>query len=34
VLDFNEASAPDIAPENRLAKRLARGLMARSDRLF
>jgi len=34
VLAFDEARAPGIAPENRLAKRLARELLARRDRLF
>ncbi len=34
VLSFDEARAPEIAPENRLAKKLARSLMARRDRLF
>ena len=34
VLAFDEASTLDIAPENRLARRLARDLMARRDRLF
>jgi hypothetical protein len=34
VLAFDEASAPEIAPENRLAKGLARELLARRDRLF
>ncbi len=29
-----EASVPEIAPENRIAKRLAAGLLARKDRLF
>ncbi len=34
VLAFDDARAPAIAPENRLAKRLARELMARKERLF
>jgi hypothetical protein len=34
VLAFDVGEAPDIAPENRLAQRLARGLVARRDRLF
>ncbi len=34
VLAFDEASTPELAPENRLAKRLARELLARRDRLF
>jgi hypothetical protein len=34
VLAFDEARAPAIAPENRLAKKLARGLLARKERLF
>jgi TRAP transporter T-component len=34
VLAFDEARAPEIAPENRLAKQLARDLLARRDRLF
>jgi len=34
VLAFDETRAPEIAPENRLAKRLARELLARRDRLF
>jgi hypothetical protein len=34
VLAFDERKAPDIAPENRLAKRLAKDLKARRDRLF
>ena len=34
VLAFDNASMPEIAPENLLAKRLARKLLARRDRLF
>jgi hypothetical protein len=34
VLAFDDARAPGIAPENRLAKRLARELLSRKDRLF
>jgi hypothetical protein len=34
VLAFDVAAAPEIAPENRLAQRLARALVARRDRLF
>ncbi len=34
VLAFDAASMPEIAPENRLAKSLARKLLARRDRLF
>jgi hypothetical protein len=34
VLAFDEATAPAVAPENRLAKRRARDLLARRDRLF
>lgn len=34
VLAFDDARAPAIAPENRLAKRLARELLARKERLF
>jgi len=34
VLSFDETRAPEVAPENRLAKRLAKELLAREDRLF
>ncbi len=34
VLAFDEAAAPDIVPENRIAKRLARELLARREDLF
>ena len=34
VLAFDDARAPSIAPENRLAKRLARELLTRKERLF
>lgn len=34
VLAFDEGRAPAIAPENRLAKKLARDLLARKERLF
>ncbi|HTT71216.1 MAG TPA: TRAP transporter TatT component family protein [Anaeromyxobacteraceae bacterium] len=34
VLAFDETRAPEIAPENRLAKKLAQDLLAREDRLF
>lgn len=34
VLAFDESRAPAIAPENRIAKQLARELLARRDRLF
>jgi hypothetical protein len=34
VAAFDEATAPGLAPENRLAKRLAADLLARRDRLF
>jgi hypothetical protein len=32
--DFDAARSPEMAPENRLAKRLARELLGRRDRLF
>jgi hypothetical protein len=34
VLAFDESKAPEIGPENRLAKKLARELLARRGRLF
>jgi hypothetical protein len=34
VLAFDPALAPEVAPENRLAQRLAKDLLARRDRLF
>jgi hypothetical protein len=34
VLVFDPAHAPEVAPENRLAQRLAKDLLARRDRLF
>jgi TRAP transporter TatT component family protein len=34
VLSFDVSRAPDLAPENRLAQRLARDLVKRRDRLF
>ena len=34
VLAFDPARAPEVAPENRLAQRLAKDLLARRDRLF
>ena len=34
VLAFDDASAPEMGPENRLAKAQARALVARRDRLF
>jgi hypothetical protein len=34
VLAFDDARVPEVGPENRLAKRLARSLLARRDRLF
>jgi hypothetical protein len=34
VIAFDATAAPEIGPENRLAKRLARELMARRDDLF
>jgi hypothetical protein len=34
VLAFDASAAPEIGPENRLAKRLARDLLARRDTLF
>jgi hypothetical protein len=34
VLAFDDRKAPEVGPENRLAKRLARELQARKDRLF
>ena len=34
VLAFDDGRAPAIAPENRLAKKLARDLLARKERLF
>ena len=34
ALSFSEGSVPDLAPENRLAKKLARELLGRRDRLF
>ena len=32
--DFDAARAPEVAPENRLARRLAEELVRRRDRLF
>ncbi|HTP25550.1 MAG TPA: TRAP transporter TatT component family protein [Anaeromyxobacteraceae bacterium] len=34
VLAFDETRAPSIVPENRLAKKMARDLLERADRLF
>jgi hypothetical protein len=34
VLAFDAAAAPDVGPENRLAQRRARELLARRDSLF